>query len=222
LPPLFCMNVQRLDTYSTPLWISHLESLIPHQQTMINEIIRLRNEASNEIKQKSNRNGWHSDLTILQNPVFKPLQQTHQGLSRKVLEDYRANPEDRVFSFAGWANVHDKGGYNVSHVHPGSWISGSFYLKVPEGAGRLFFEDPRQATRMEHIPMLPENNNNPRQSRGKFYVTPKEMMVVMFPGWFEHGVEDCECEQRISIAFNITPVQIRQAQLEQLQKIGKI
>jgi len=213
------MNVQRIETYATPIWITNLDSLIPFQNAMIDEIERQRKEADDSIKQKSNRNGWHSDLRILENPVFKPLRTILQDLSRKILVDYGANAEDRVFRFAGWANVHDKGGYNVSHVHPGSWISGSFYLKVPEGAGRLFFEDPRQATRMEHIPLLPERNNEPMRARGKFNIIPKEMMVVMFPGWFEHGVEDCECEQRISIAFNITPVQIRQGQLDQLRKL---
>jgi uncharacterized protein (TIGR02466 family) len=219
LSPYFFMNVQRIETYATPVWIATLENLLPHKQAMIDETVRLRKEADESIKQKSNRNGWHSDLRILENPKFVPLKNTLQNLSRQILVDYGANTEDRVFSFAGWANVHDKGGYNVSHVHPGSWISGSIYLKVPEGAGRLFFEDPRQATRMEHIPLLQDRNKDPMRSRGKFYVTPKEMMVVMFPGWFEHGVEDCECDQRISVAFNITPVQIRQGQLDQLRKL---
>jgi uncharacterized protein (TIGR02466 family) len=214
------MNVQRIETYPTPIWISNLDSLIPFQNAMIDEIERQRKEADDHIKQKSNRNGWHSDLRILENPVFKPLRIVLHDLSRKILVDYGANTEDRVLRIGGWANVHDKGGYNVSHVHPGSWISGSFYLKVPEGAGRLFFKDPRQATRMEDIPLLPERNNEPMRTRGKFNISPKEMMVVMFPGWFEHGVEECECEQRISIAFNITPVQIRPGQLDQLRKLG--
>lgn len=187
---------------------------------MIEKILLLRNEADSEIKQKSNRNGWHSDLRILELQEFYPLKKKLIEISKAVLKDYGVDPGNRVVSFAAWANVHDQGGYNVSHVHPGSWISGSFYLKVPEGSGRIYFEDPRQATRMEHIPLgkSDEKKNNPLYSRGKFNVTPKEMMMVMFPGWFEHGVEHSEASNRISIAFNVTPVQMTQDQLVKLSR----
>jgi uncharacterized protein (TIGR02466 family) len=217
------INVKRVDTYATPIWIVELENLKQHQQKMIDRVIQLRAEASSDIKQKSNRNGWHSDLKILEEEEFKPLKANLVDISRTVFDDYGIDPKDGVFSVAGWANVHDFGGYNVSHVHPGSWLSGSFYLKVPEGAGKLFFDDPRAALRMEHVPLKDKNllSKDPVRSRGKFYVTPRDMLLVLFPAWLEHGVEDCKCDQRISIAFNVTPVQIRTSQLAQLMDINK-
>lgn len=200
-----------------------LSDLSVHQEKMVSKVLELRNEADKSIKQKSNRNGWHSDLRILELPEFQFLKRKLIEISKVVLKDYGIEPGNRVVSFAAWANVHDKGGYNVSHVHPGSWISGSFYLKVPEGSGRIFFEDPRQATRMEHVPLgkMEDKKNNPLYSRGKFNVLPKEMMLVMFPGWFEHGVEHSDADNRISIAFNITPIQMSEEQLRSLSKISK-
>lgn len=218
------INVQRIDTYATPIWIVELGGLKKYQDAMIQKVNKLRETAEDDIRQKSNRNGWHSDLKILEEPEFRPLKQELVGITKAVFDDYGIDPRDGVFSVAGWANVHDHGGYNVSHVHPGSWISGSFYLKVPDGAGRIFFDDPRIAIRMEHIPLKDKSDlpKEPIRSRGKFYVTPREMLLVLFPAWLEHGVEDCKCDQRISIAFNVTPVQIRQPQLIQLQNLKKL
>jgi uncharacterized protein (TIGR02466 family) len=216
------LNIQRVDTFASPIWMMGLEDLKIHRDMMVKKIMQLRAEADASLKQKSNRNGWHSDLRILELPEFQHLKKKLIEISKVVLKDYGIDPGNRVVSFAAWANVHDKGGYNVSHVHPGSWISGSFYLNVPEGSGRIYFEDPRQATRVEHIPLgkMEDKKNNPLYSRGKFNVLPKEMMLVMFPGWFEHGVEHSEAENRISIAFNITPIQMTEEQLQKLSKLA--
>jgi uncharacterized protein (TIGR02466 family) len=213
------MKLERVDVYATPIWVIDLTTLEPYLESMISSIHEIRSKAPGDIKQKSNRNGWHSDLEILEHPSFAELKKTLISISRTALDDYGVDAEDRVFSFAGWANVHDQGGYNTSHVHPGSWLSGTFYLKTPEGAGRLFFEDPRQALRMENVPLKKNNPNLPARARGKFYVNPKPCRLVMFPSWFEHGVESAECNERISLAFNISPVQLRQAQQEALSKI---
>lgn len=212
------MNLERIDVYATPIWVIDLDILEPHLESMITAIHEIRVNASKDIKQKSNRYGWHSDLEILEHPAFSALKKALINTSKAALDDYGVDAEDRVFSFAGWANVHDRGGYNTSHVHPGSWLSGTFYLKTPEGAGRIFFEDPRQALRMESVPLKKNLPKNPARARGRFYVNPKPCRLVMFPSWFEHGVESAECDERISLAFNITPVQLRQAQQEILNK----
>ena len=213
------MQIERVDVYATPIWMVDLKQLENQIEPMIAEVRKLRAEASSDIRQKSNKNGWHSELDILEQPAFKNLKAALIQATKVVFDDYGIDPEDRVFSFAGWANVHDRGGYNTSHVHPGSWVSGTFYLATPEGAGRIFFEDPRQALRMENVPLKKPLPQNPARARGKFYINPKPCRLVMFPSWFEHGVESADCEERISIAFNVTPVQIRQSQQQALAKL---
>jgi uncharacterized protein (TIGR02466 family) len=216
------MKLERVDVYATPVWVIDLKIMENELESMISSIYELRSQAASDIKQKSNRNGWHSDLEILENPSFAVLKKTLINVSRMALDDYGVDAGDRVFSFAGWANVHDRGGYNTSHVHPGSWLSGTFYLKTPEGSGRLFFEDPRQALRMESVPLKKNLPITPARARGRFYVNPKPCRLVIFPSWFEHGVESAECDERISLAFNISPVQLRQSQQEALSRINFI
>jgi hypothetical protein len=77
---------------------------------------------------------------------------------------------------------------------------------------------------MENLPIKQAQNRDPIRARGKFYVAPKPSRLVLFPSWFEHGVESADCEERISVAFNITPVQIRQSQQQALAKLklGKL
>jgi hypothetical protein len=45
-------------------------------------------------------------------------------------------------------------------------------------------------------------------SRGRVYIEPKPLMIVIFPSWLKHGVESADCEGRISIAFNISPMYV--------------
>jgi uncharacterized protein (TIGR02466 family) len=213
------MNLQRIDVYATPIWMIDIPELEPYLELMIEKIRNLRSNASTDLKQKSNRKGWHSDLDILEYKEFSFLKNTLIKSSKSCFDDYGIDSGDRVFSFSGWANVHDMGGHNTSHVHPGSWLSGTIYLKTPEGAGKLFFEDPRQSMRMEHIPLKKDLPKIPVRSRGRFHVHPKACRLIMFPSWFEHGVEAAECDERISVAFNITPIQLRKMQHEALEKI---
>ncbi len=42
-----------------------------------------------------------------------------------------------------WVNVLPEGGSHTGHIHTNSVISGTYYVKVPEGAGPIVYEDPR-------------------------------------------------------------------------------
>src|SRR6185295_15546375 len=42
-----------------------------------------------------------------------------------------------------WLNVMQSGAVHTAHIHPGSVISGTYYVAAPKGAGALKLEDPR-------------------------------------------------------------------------------
>ena len=42
-----------------------------------------------------------------------------------------------------WVNVMPAGVVHSLHLHPGSVISGTYYVAVPDGAGPIVYEDPR-------------------------------------------------------------------------------
>jgi uncharacterized protein (TIGR02466 family) len=198
--------MRTIELFATPLWIEHLYAVAQHAPCWIAEIEALR-AASLPAESRSNRNGWHSDRALFENAAFEPLKAAVIETAHRIFKDYGLNPEDRVLSLMAWANIHDAGGYNVSHTHPGAWISGTIYLRVPAGSGRIYFRDPRPAAVNEALPLEAAyvQSATPLRARETVRVDPKEMMLVAFPGWLEHGVEESAVGGRISIAFNIAP-----------------
>jgi len=51
-----------------------------------------------------------------------------------------------------WLNVMPAGTVHTAHLHPTSFISGTYYVAVPRGAGVLKFEDPRLSRQMATPP----------------------------------------------------------------------
>ncbi|MEO1323825.1 MAG: 2OG-Fe(II) oxygenase family protein, partial [Pseudomonadota bacterium] len=81
-----------------------------------------------------------------------------------------------------------------------SVISGTCYVAVPEGAGRIKFEDPRLAIMMASPPLRPDA---PDPHQRFFYVSPQPGDVLMWESWLRHEVMASRSEDpRISISFN--------------------
>ncbi|MBA4339053.1 MAG: hypothetical protein C0421_09420 [Hyphomonas sp.] len=99
-----------------------------------------------------------------------------------------------------WVNVLGEGGHHSGHIHPGSVISGTYYVCVPEGAGRIRFEDPRLPMMMAAPQLVDEA---PEEARRFVYVTPAEGMCLMWESWLRHEVMPSASEEaRISVSFN--------------------
>ncbi|WP_291200735.1 TIGR02466 family protein [Hyphomonas sp.] len=99
-----------------------------------------------------------------------------------------------------WVNVLGEGGHHSGHIHPGSVISGTYYVCVPEGAGRIRFEDPRLAMMMA-APQL--TDTAPEAARRFVYVSPAEGHCLLWESWLRHEVMPSQTEEaRISVSFN--------------------
>ena len=99
-----------------------------------------------------------------------------------------------------WINILGEGGHHSGHIHPNSVISGTCYVTVPDGAGRIKFEDPR-------LPMLmaapPLKAGSPANSGRFFYMAPAAGDVLMWESWLRHEVMASRTEDaRVSISFN--------------------
>jgi tetratricopeptide (TPR) repeat protein len=101
-----------------------------------------------------------------------------------------------------WATVLESSGHQASHIHPSGWLSGVYYVKIPDvisassedKAGWIEFGE---AARYPHS----KAENDVRLYQ------PQEGMVVLFPSYFYHRTVPFESDdQRISIAFDIVPV----------------
>lgn len=99
-----------------------------------------------------------------------------------------------------WVNILGEGGHHSGHIHPGSVISGTYYVAVPEGAGRIKYEDPRLAMMMA-APQLREDA--PEEARRFVYVQPREGHCLLWESWLRHEVMPSRTEEaRISVSFN--------------------
>lgn len=195
--------MNRIDAFATPVWVDDLAELAPHRERWVQAIRDLRQHSRDTGARVSNRGGWRSENTLLDLPDFALLQQRLTLAIKAALSDYGIQPGSLVLNLQGWANVHDAGGYNVEHVHEGCLLSGTVYMSAPPGAGSIYLKDPRPAALMEDLPRTAESLRDPAHNRKMFSIEPRELRLVMFPSWLSHGVEPCECEERVSVAFNV-------------------
>ena len=99
-----------------------------------------------------------------------------------------------------WVNILGEDGSHSGHIHPGSIISGTVYIAMPDGAGDIRFEDPRLAMMMAAPPLKDEV---PESARRFIYHAPKPGDVLMWESWLRHEVMPGRTDEpRISVSFN--------------------
>ena len=115
--------------------------------------------------------------------------------------DLHWDMQDQTLELNGlWVNILGESGSHSGHIHPGSVISGTYYVTIPEGAGQLKFEDPR-LTFMMAAPQ-PEDDA-PEAARRFVYVTPTQGHAMFWESWLRHEVMPNRSDiPRISISFN--------------------
>ncbi len=134
-------------------------------------------------------------------PTFKKLERVldkHAAAFAKALHwDIQGG---RPVCDSLWVNVLPEGGSHTGHIHTNSVISGTYYVKVPEGAGPIVYEDPRLAFMMA---APPRKSRAPEALRAHVSVTPAPGSVLLWESWLRHEVPLNRAEgARISVSFN--------------------
>ncbi len=98
-----------------------------------------------------------------------------------------------------WGVVMRSGGHQVPHIHPSAWLSGVYYVKVPDSvvgardnySGCISFG------------VIPNHFHNKKQIISKF-IKPESGLLILFPSSYYHQTIPLEEDQkRISIAFDL-------------------
>jgi uncharacterized protein (TIGR02466 family) len=99
-----------------------------------------------------------------------------------------------------WVNIMPRQVVHSLHLHPLSFISGTYYLRTPPGCSSIKFEDPRLSKFMAAPPRLPKHRDENRQ----FVSYPAEAgKLILFESWLRHEVAANQTdEDRVSISFN--------------------
>lgn len=99
-----------------------------------------------------------------------------------------------------WVNVLEPGGSHTGHIHPHCVLSGTYYVRVPDGASALKFEDPR-------LPMMmsaPAPREAADEEHRRFvYVAPQAGELLLWESWLRHEVTvNRAASSRVSVSFN--------------------
>ena len=82
-------------------------------------------------------------------PIFADVVKALDAHVAAFAEDAQFNLDGRALVLEDiWINILPEGGIHTSHIHPHSVVSGTTYVKMPEGASALKLEDPRNQMMM--------------------------------------------------------------------------
>jgi uncharacterized protein (TIGR02466 family) len=186
--------------FSTPIWYDVFKNISSEQYD--EAIVYCKYLQTNTPgRVRSNVGGWQSENLYYENIIDTPLQVYFDILAPHIKQAFQDIGVEREHFLANiWININQTGNGNRQHAHPGSSLSGVFYL-TKNNSSIVF-------TRNQDIPWFHlsnlKSNNNTKLSFNDVAYTPMQGQYIIFPSWLHHRVmpnqNDCE---RISIAFNL-------------------
>ncbi len=189
------MQVVPKNLFTTRIWIFDIPELLELHPSWIQSIMLWREQEPNPVG-RSNRRGWNTNPVVFSRNEFKPLLEASNQAFMHVFNEMKP-PLPFKFALQAWVNLHELGSYNILHVHSNVLLSGTYYIKVPEGSGAIRFRDPRPGVVLS--PFIDGGINTCKDK----VIHPKEGQLVIFPNWLDHAVDSHEStEPRISIAMN--------------------
>jgi uncharacterized protein (TIGR02466 family) len=133
---------------------------------------------------------------------------TFAALEKKLMRHVRAFSRALDLDLRGravrltdlWVNIMPEMATHSLHLHPLSFISGTYYVATPRGCPGLKFEDPRLSRFMAAPPRLAAARN---ANRTHVTYPAAAGNVILFESWLRHEVPANRiAEERISVSFN--------------------
>jgi uncharacterized protein (TIGR02466 family) len=133
---------------------------------------------------------------------------TFAGLERKLTAHVRKfaaqldmNLRGRTITMTDfWVNIMPEHAAHSLHLHPLSFISGTYYVTTPPGCPGLKFEDPRLS---KFMAAPPKSSDARPENRPHITYPAKAGHVILFESWLRHEVAaNRMTAERISVSFN--------------------
>ena len=195
--------MEYLNLFPTPVYASveiHLRNqMLPVAEDYIN---RHGKPYRDQSSYTSTYNDAASRIEQSSDTRLNPLNTYIKSAAKKYFEDISIEPMQ--FSLYYLFNKITLGGEHALHSHPDSILSGVFYLKIPEAAPPIIFNDPRDHYKYIQYPIKFGNPRDMYKLLPEYVINPTEGMILMWPSWLEHQVPASKCsDERIAIAFNV-------------------
>ena len=155
----------------------------------------------------SNSGGWQSNNLDLRAPELLELLETVDAKLNEVHAHFGFSHKTRQVIAEAWININNRGGFNRTHNHPGSFFSCVYYVKGGPGKGDIAFHSPIEAHAYTISPSLVANQN--AFTGHDMFIPPVTGNLLIFPSWLKHHVRPNDTdEDRISIALNSTIINL--------------
>jgi uncharacterized protein (TIGR02466 family) len=185
--------------FSTPIWQTKYPGFEENRVQFTQSVRDLR-ERYPEGLSKSNLFGYHSFERIHEEDErIHPLLHYIGEMVLKAAEDLGFISVDVALTSV-WFNINDsRQCMNAVHAH-GDTFSGVFYLKSPEGSGKLVLQNPGINRLWQGLSLVERRNHFTGE---RISIAPVEGSIVIFPSYLPHWVEpNNHDDERISISFN--------------------
>ena len=197
--------------FATPLYSADLNLNLKN----LKDFCKKHQQKNKTGEQKSNNGGYQSNFILPHkgplDPLIKEIETNANIFAQQFLNKKVTQKIESI-----WINSNLYKDTNRIHSHPGSAISGVYYVKTPSECGQIIFEHPAGRALeyyMESIDSLPGRRNELASEEYNSFnsfrtgLKPTENTLYLFPSWLMHYVESNmnETEERISISFNISP-----------------
>ncbi len=139
-------------------------------------------------------------IAVLEGMIRGAVEECSRSLPADRAHPFLGNPPKR-WRLSGWAVVMEAQGHQIAHIHPSAWLSGVYYVKVPDivrmpAQGRAGWIEFGRPPKHLHATVEPEVRA----------IQPEEGLMLLFPSYFYHQTVPFEtAEMRISIAFDVLP-----------------
>ena len=157
------------------------------------EIAKTKNQ-----KNRSGVNSWQSEN------IINDLPKVFLDKLNFEVEQYKIflNFQKRVKLDYVWLNINKPGAYNLEHDHPNFFISGVYYVDVPEKSGNIIFKHPCPSIDYSW-PNITNVEKYTEFNASQWTLTPQKDKLFLFPSWLKHRVDENRSNKdRISISFN--------------------
>jgi uncharacterized protein (TIGR02466 family) len=202
-------NVEVRGLFATPVAALMLPDA-EARNAELEEII-LRRRAEHGSIGASNIGGWHSSRDLAQwgGKRIEEVLTVARSVVTQMTSDRDGKAVRPNWLVEAWANVNAAGDSNSCHYHPGSFWSGSYYVRDggcaddPALGGEFEMFDPRGPAPMMHAPSLKFAGEDGRSAGSAETIRPRAGLMFIFPSFLLHAVRPYRGTQlRISIAFN--------------------
>jgi uncharacterized protein (TIGR02466 family) len=184
--------------------------------------IVVEREAADAGVRRSNLDGWQSAPDMLSagwgGEAAVAVGQFALGACNRYCRDLKMTDQPRFQWTADmWANVNRRGAANSNHVHPQAFWSAVYYVDDGYGGsddralgGELVFQDPRFPMNRMFSSEMVFLSSGGRPQHWFSTVRPQSGMLVAFPSWLFHSVEQYHGDgTRISLAINMSIMPVR-------------